>query len=146
MCSIGRNTTHRRRSETTMVIAFLALILFASQSVDSFTRSTVSVRSRGLAAPKSLISLAQDRQKGYTFFQSSGQPANDSKGKKGYVPSGLSREEYAAIRKKEADKEKKMNYGAWGPRFFRTDRPDGDWMVMPNLWTFGQDLTFQIQI
>lgn len=135
MYSIGNNSL-RRRSEMTMVIAILLSVLFASQNVDSFTH--VSVRSKGLAAPKSLISLAQDRQKGYTFFQSSGQPANDSKAKKGYVPSGLSREEYAAIRKKEADREKKMNYGAWGPRFFRTDRPDGDWMVMPNLWTFGQ--------
>ena len=54
-----------------------------------------------------------------------------------YVPSGLSTEEYAKIKKKEADRLKKLNYGAWGPRFKRSDVPDGDWMVMPSLWTNG---------
>lgn len=121
-----------------LTLILSVVLLFATQSVYSFTtHSTVSTRPRGQSAPKSSLSLAQDGQKGYTFFQSSGD-ASKAKKKQGYVPSGLSREEYAAIRKKEADKEKKMNYGAWGPRFFRTDRPDGDWMVMPNLWTFGQ--------
>ena len=76
------------------------------------------------------------------FFNRSGRQkiGGDSTSKEnlGYVPSGLSREEYSAIRKSEREREKKMNYAAWGPRFRRTGRPDGDWMVMPNLWTMGQ--------
>jgi len=58
-------------------------------------------------------------------------------GKGPYVPSGLSQEEYSKIKKKEEAELAKMNFGAWGPRFKRTDRPDGDWMVMPSLWTNG---------
>jgi hypothetical protein len=66
---------------------------------------------------------------GYDFFRADG---------KSYVPSGISREEYAKLRKGEIEKEMKMNYGAWGPRFKRTSVPDGDWMMMPNLWTAGR--------
>lgn len=58
-------------------------------------------------------------------------------GKGSYVPSGLSEEEYTKIKKKEEEKLKSMNFGAWGPRFKRTDTPEGDWMVMPSLWTNG---------
>jgi hypothetical protein len=57
--------------------------------------------------------------------------------KMGYVPDGLTNEQYAKIKKQDLDKQKKMNFGAWGPRFARTDRPDGDWMVMSSLWTGG---------
>lgn len=64
---------------------------------------------------------------GYDFFQGDGP----------YVPSGLSRQGYEKIRKKEAANQAKMNYGAWGPRFKQTGVPDGDWMVMPALWTLG---------
>ena len=66
---------------------------------------------------------------GYEFFRAEGNS---------YVPEGISREEYTKLRKGEIEKEMKMNYGAWGPRFKRTGTPDGDWMVMPNLWTAGQ--------
>lgn len=55
-----------------------------------------------------------------------------------YVPSGISREEYQKLREGEIEKDMKMNYAAWGPRFKQTDRPAGDWMVMPNLWTAGR--------
>mmetsp|Transcript_19474 Transcript_19474/g.24524 ORF Transcript_19474/g.24524 Transcript_19474/m.24524 type:complete len:268 (+) Transcript_19474:107-910(+) len=55
----------------------------------------------------------------------------------GYVPSGLTAEQYAKIKKAELDKKKKMDYGAWGPNFAKTGRPDGDWMVVPSLWTSG---------
>jgi len=58
-------------------------------------------------------------------------------GKGPYVPSGLSIEQYSNLKKEEEDKRKKMNYAAWGPRFKRSDAPDGDWMVMPALWTNG---------
>jgi hypothetical protein len=65
---------------------------------------------------------------GYQFFRGDGP----------YVPSGMSREDYARIRNNEIEKERRMNYGAWGPRFKRTSVPEGDWMIMPNLWTAGQ--------
>lgn len=55
----------------------------------------------------------------------------------GYVPSGLTREQYEKIKKEERDKQKKMNFGAWGPRFSKSDRPTGDWMVVPSLWVTG---------
>lgn len=55
----------------------------------------------------------------------------------GYVPSGLTREQYEAIKKEEQEKQKKMNYGAWGPRFSASERPAGDWMVIPSLWVTG---------
>jgi hypothetical protein len=54
---------------------------------------------------------------GYTFFKRSGGQIGDSNNVKntkdsmGYVPSGMSREEYSTIRKMETEKEKKMNYG-----------------------------------
>ncbi len=60
-------------------------------------------------------------------------------GKGPYIPSGLSQEEYFKIKKDEAERMKRMEFGAWGPRFKRTETPDGDWMVMPNLWTVGFD-------
>ena len=66
---------------------------------------------------------------GYQFFRDNGSS---------YVPSGMTREDYEKIRKRELEKEQNMNYGAWGPRFKRTGVPDGDWMIMPNLWTAGQ--------
>ena len=56
-----------------------------------------------------------------------------------YVPSGLTREEYAALRERERREASRMDYGGWGPRFLRGDRPDGDWMVVPSLWTGGFD-------
>lgn len=54
-----------------------------------------------------------------------------------YVPSGLSREQYDQLKKEEADEIRKMDFGSWGPRFKKGERPDGDWMVMPSLWTNG---------
>jgi hypothetical protein len=55
----------------------------------------------------------------------------------GYVPDGLTAQEYTAIKQKEAESIASKNFGAWGPRFQRTDRPDGDWMVLPELWISG---------
>jgi hypothetical protein len=54
-----------------------------------------------------------------------------------YVPSGLSAEEYEKLKQAEEAHQKSMNYGLWGPRFQPSEVPDGDWMVMPHLWTRG---------
>jgi len=54
-----------------------------------------------------------------------------------YVPSGMTPEEYATIKNEEKKKMSKMKFGAFGPRFLMTDRPHGDWMITPRLWTNG---------
>ena len=54
-----------------------------------------------------------------------------------YVPAGLSAAEYDRIRQKEATAAAKKDYGAWGPRFAKGGRPDGDWLLLPQLWTAG---------
>ena len=56
-----------------------------------------------------------------------------------YVPYGLTKEEYDKIKKNESEEKNKMNYGSWGPRFAKSERPSGDWMVLPSLWTGGFD-------
>ena len=64
-----------------------------------------------------------------------------------YVPSGLTREEYEQIKQREADKIRSMNYGAWGPRFQRqSGAPNGDWLVMPQLWTQGFESNRQMEM
>ena len=56
----------------------------------------------------------------------------------GYIPDGLTPREYAQLKEKEAKREAKRDYGAWGPRFAASsEAPDGDWMTMPHLWTQG---------
>lgn len=57
----------------------------------------------------------------------------------GYVPDGLSPEEYARIKREEATRLKSMNFGKFGPRFLKSSRPEGDWFLMPSLWTRGFD-------
>ena len=54
-----------------------------------------------------------------------------------YVPSGLTKEEWEKIQNKEKSTAKSKELGAWGPRFARSEKPIGDWMVVPNLWTGG---------
>ena len=54
-----------------------------------------------------------------------------------YVPSGLTEKEWNEIKRKERQELEKKEFGAWGPRFARSERPDGDWMITPNLWTRG---------
>ena len=58
---------------------------------------------------------------------------------KPYVPDGLTDNEYAAIKKREAEQIKNKDFGAFGPRWNRESRPDGDWMLMRSLWTRGFD-------
>lgn len=55
----------------------------------------------------------------------------------GYVPLGLTAEEYKKIKAKERKSLQSKNLGMWGPRFSQSSRPDGDWMVQPKLWTQG---------
>lgn len=66
-------------------------------------------------------------------------PSNDE-ATGGYVPSGLTSQEYQAIRAKEQRQQQQQqgtNLGAWGPRFDRGEAPLGDWMVDSNLWING---------
>ena len=62
-----------------------------------------------------------------------------AKNSKPYVPDGLTDDEYAAIKKREAEQRKNKDFGAFGPRWSRSTRPDGDWMLMRSLWTRGFD-------
>ena len=54
-----------------------------------------------------------------------------------YVPSGLTKEQYEKMKKEEQAAQKNMNFAMWGPKFQQSDRPNGDWMVQPSLWTGG---------
>ena len=40
-----------------------------------------------------------------------------------YVPDGLSKEEYAAIKARDSNRERNKDYGAWGPRWNRQPAP-----------------------
>ena len=62
-----------------------------------------------------------------------------AKNAKPYVPDGLTDDEYAAIKKREAEQTRNKDFGAFGPRWSRSTRPDGDWMLMRSLWTRGFD-------
>ena len=76
-----------------------------------------------------------------TKIQENDFPGSDLFPEKGpYVPSGLTAAQYEQLKRDEAAKLKKMNFGAWGPRFKPSDVPDGDWFVIPTLWTSGVDL------
>ena len=57
----------------------------------------------------------------------------------GYVPDGLSPEEYSKIKKEEAARLKSKDYGRFGPRFLKASRPGGDWFLNQSLWTGGFD-------
>uniref|UniRef100_A0A7S1BQQ4 Uncharacterized protein n=1 Tax=Corethron hystrix TaxID=216773 RepID=A0A7S1BQQ4_9STRA len=56
-----------------------------------------------------------------------------------YIPDGLTPAEYAAIKKKESEKVKSLKFGAFGPRFSPSSRPEGDWLLNRSLWTGGFD-------
>jgi hypothetical protein len=56
-----------------------------------------------------------------------------------YVPSGLTKEDWDKIQQKENKEQKSKDFGAWGPKFAKSDRPNGDWMVLSGLWTGGFD-------
>uniref|UniRef100_A0A7S3V8E7 ADP,ATP carrier protein n=1 Tax=Chaetoceros debilis TaxID=122233 RepID=A0A7S3V8E7_9STRA len=54
-----------------------------------------------------------------------------------YVPSGLTKEQYEEIKRKEQQDTSKKDFASWGPRFSKSEKPSGDWMVAPSLWTGG---------
>lgn len=66
-------------------------------------------------------------------------PRSSNDGTGGYVPSGLTAQEYRKLKQQETSERASKDYGAWGPRFHRSHRPDGDWFLMKSLWTGGFD-------
>ncbi|GFH56472.1 hypothetical protein CTEN210_12948 [Chaetoceros tenuissimus] len=58
-----------------------------------------------------------------------------------YIPSGLTKEQWEKIQQKEKGEQMSKDFAAWGPRFQKSDRPDGDWMVLPKLWTGGYEVS-----
>ena len=67
----------------------------------------------------------------YGYNQVFGKPSQS------YVPDGMDATEYQRLRQAEAAEAARKNYGAWGPRFRQDQRPDGDWLLLPQLWTSG---------
>ena len=55
----------------------------------------------------------------------------------GYVPSGLTPEEYQQIKQKEKLDLQSKKFALWGPRFKPSSAPMGDWMIDTKLWTRG---------
>jgi hypothetical protein len=109
-------------------IALLFFVVTATEGFSSQVRVAQCATSQSSCLAAMMISSSgKEVQPGSDLFP----------GKSPYVPGGLSAEEYSKLKKDEANQLKKMNFGAWGPRFKRTDAPDGDWMVMTNLWTNG---------
>jgi hypothetical protein len=55
-----------------------------------------------------------------------------------YIPTGLTEEQYRAIKEDDAAKFQNVDFGAWGPRWKKVDGdPQGNWFSMPGLWTGG---------
>lgn len=107
----------------------------------------VVASAEGFVGQKRLAKCAKPNRSSLAAIRASGkdvQPGTELfPGKGPYVPAGISAEEYSKMKKDEADRLKKMNFGAWGPRFKRTDTPDGDWMVLSSLWTKGYNPQLQ---
>lgn len=97
--------------------------------------SPFSSNTRNCAKQKKTLQDAQEQQVPFGYAQTFGGGNNHQQTP--YVPSGLTAAEYARIRAAEAAAVANKNFGAWGPRFARSDRPDGDWLLLPNLWTTG---------
>ena len=57
-------------------------------------------------------------------------------GVQGYVPDGLTAQEYANIKKKEQMKQSKMNFAQWGPKFRPTGAPAGANIVIKSVLFF----------
>jgi hypothetical protein len=108
-------------------------VLFCSHAFVVTTTSITCTRSCGSprVVPSRLLVLASATKHNKHKKQ------NNSESPLPYVPSGMTLEEYQALKQKETLEESKKNYGAWGPRFARSSRPQGDWMVLSRLWTHG---------
>ena len=85
------------------------------------------------------LSARKNDQSGTNNSDTNKRSAWSGMNSKPYVPDGLTENEYAAIRRREAEEQKSKNFGAFGPRWSRQTRPDGDWMLMRSLWTSGFD-------
>ena len=118
------------RTKIMIVVGFTAKmvvsLLVLSSGVTAFAPTPAS----------SLSCWAHHRGKLFLGDDNSGSDLFPAKGSS-YVPSGLSPQEYAKIKKQEQDELSTMNFGAFGPRFHNMDRPKGDWMILPRLWTHG---------
>ena len=128
VCSLTIMPTTRNFFLTTASLLALGISLFAVVT-DAFA----PLNTLQHQLPRSSVSLSAQQK--LSRENVSGSDLFPQKGP--YVPSGLSSDEYEKIKQEEEAKLKKMNFGTWGPRFKQTDRPDGDWMVMPRLWTSG---------
>ena len=115
------------------LIKALTIVLLQSIQIASFTSHHHVVLSQS-------STHQQNKKSTFTTFPMIRKKSDEVVG---YVPSGLTPEQYAKIKKEELEQKKKMNFGAWGPRFARSARPDGDWMVVPSLWTGGFDSNTQ---
>jgi len=86
----------------------------------------------------------------YHFGQTAERPRNSNNNKKSnivntqtkkstcYIPTGLTEEQYRAIKEDDAAKFQNVDFGAWGPRWKKVDGdPQGNWFSMPGLWTGG---------
>lgn len=114
-----------------LIVGISTALLCLTQTTCAYT-SLVAVKQTGT------FHLNRSKLNSVRFRGSTGQPGSDLFPAEGaYIPSGLSREQYTKLKKKEADEIRKMDFGSWGPRFKRSDAPDGDWMVIPSLWTNG---------
>lgn len=107
---------------------------FQSNVHSSVAQSKSSFCSRKFSSPLPAINGEKAASDESTNFNFIGLNTNNQAP---YVPSGMSPEEYQKIKRNEALKQQKMDYGAWGPRFKRSDAPEGDWMVNTNLWIRG---------
>lgn len=116
----------------------------SSSSLSSSVVTTVRLRrpsrSVTIARPTRLQALRR-RKNNNDGNNESTQDGSDNTNATPYVPSGLTLEEYTKIKQKEQEELSKKNFGMWGPRFSPTNKPpDGDWMLMPSLWTGGFDV------
>mmetsp|Transcript_18567 Transcript_18567/g.28070 ORF Transcript_18567/g.28070 Transcript_18567/m.28070 type:complete len:268 (+) Transcript_18567:96-899(+) len=128
-----------KRNETTMMQSFrrificlslpqLLLIVALLHSFVPKTSSFISpsIRSRDVISPPLYSTGPRFR----TVEEMNG-------GSSSYVPDGLTADQYREMKQEEEKELSKKNFGAWGPRFNRSNRPEGDWMVVPSLWTNG---------
>lgn len=123
--TIGR---HLGKMRIFLLIALLSFLVGAVEGFIFHARLSQSMASQ--QGQLSMIRLSRENEvlPGSELFPEKKGP---------YIPSGLSAEEYSKIKKDDSDRVKTLNLGAWGPRFKRSDVPDGDWMVIPSLWTRG---------
>lgn len=108
----------------TLVSAFSSSIIhnYAVPQPSTFDRKNTHLNARNL------LSITQTQAPGSELFPTPGSS---------YVPSGLTKEQYAEIKQVERNDLKTKDFASWGPKFAKSTRPDGDWMTLPSLWTGG---------